>query len=123
MVTELDVLVRARYPLIAVETFEEQRFRRIAGVLALLERHRHKGLYWWSRTAGLRQLTGPGCGPTERPIAGTDDPGAVLEHIAEAERGLFVLADYAPYLVPYGQEQPDLVRRLRELAWAVKGGR
>jgi hypothetical protein len=120
VVTELDVLVRARYPLIAVETFEELRFRRVMGAMAGLERHRHKGLYWWSRTAGLRQLSGPGLGPSERAIPGTEDPVSVLEHVAEAEQGLFVLADYAPYLQPFGQDDPLLVRRLRELAWQIR---
>src|SRR5262245_25355646 len=119
-VAELDVLIRARYPLIAVETFEELRFRRVMGAVAGLERHRRKGLYWWSRTAGLCQLAGPGLGPAERPVPGTDDPVSVLEHVAGAERGLFVLADYAPYLQPFGQDDPLLVRRLRELAWQIK---
>ena len=73
-----------------------------------------------NRTLGLRQVAGPGVGPTERPIPDTEDPLSVLEHIAEAERGLYVLADYGPYLAPFGQEEPQLVRRVRELAWAIK---
>jgi hypothetical protein len=117
---ELDVLIRARYPVVVVNTFEELRFRRLLTVVAGSERHRAKGLFWWSRTSGLRQLAGPGVGAAERPVPDTEDPLSVLEHIASAERGLFVLADYAPYLAPFGQEEPQLVRRLRELAWAVK---
>ena len=50
----------------------------------------------------------------------TEDPLSVLEHIAEAERGLYVLCDFGPYLAPFGQEEPLLVRRLRELAWTIK---
>jgi hypothetical protein len=50
----------------------------------------------------------------------TEDPLSILEHIAAAERGLYVLADYGAYLAPFGQEEPQLVRRLRELAWAIK---
>ena len=53
-------------------------------------------------------------------IPDTEDPLSVLDHIAQAERGLYVLADYGPYLAPYGQEEPQLVRRVRELAWAIK---
>lgn len=120
LVRELDVLIRARYPLIAVNTFEEGRFRRLMGAVAQLERHRPKGLYVWSRTQGLRQVAGPTVGTTERAIAATEDPLSVLEHIAEAERGLYVLADFGAYLAPFGQEEPLLVRRLRELAWAIK---
>src|SRR5438067_9778148 len=87
LVCELDVLIRARYPLVAVSTFEEVRFRRVMLAVAQLERHRPKGLAVWSRTQGLRQV---GLGPSERPIPDTDDPLSVLEHVAQAERGLFV---------------------------------
>ncbi len=48
LVRELDVLIRARYPLIAVSTFEEVRFRRLMSAVANLERHRAKGLFLWS---------------------------------------------------------------------------
>src|SRR5579885_334772 len=93
LVAELDVLIRARYPLIAVSTFEELRFRRIMQAVAQLERHAPKGLFLWSRTQGLRQ-TG---GPEDRVLTGFQDTLSVLEHIAQAERGLFLLADYGEY--------------------------
>lgn len=120
LVRELDVLIRARYPLIAVSTFEELRFQRLMLTVAQLERHRAKGLYCWSRVQGLRQIAGPGLGPAGRMIPDTLDPFSVLEHIAQAERGLYILGDLGPYLAPFGQEEPQLVRRLRELAWAIK---
>jgi AAA+ superfamily predicted ATPase len=120
LVRELDVLIRARYPLIAVSTFEEQRFQRLMGAVSQLDRHKAKGLYRWSRTGGLRQLAGPRVGPNDRPIPDTEDPFSVLDHIAAAEQGLYVLCDYGPYLAPFGNEEPHLVRRLRELAWAIK---
>ena len=74
LVRELDVLIRARYPLIAVSTFEEQRFRRLMAAVAHLERHAPKGLYAWSRTSGLHQLSGPGIGASERVFPSTEDP-------------------------------------------------
>ncbi len=120
LVRELDILIRARYPLIAVNTFEEVRFRHLMTAVTELERHRPKGLFLWSRTHGLRQVAGSGTGLTERTIPDTDDPLSVLDHISSADRGLYVLCDYAPYLAPFGQEEPLLVRRLRELAWAIK---
>src|SRR5712692_2967756 len=83
LVRELDILIRARYPLISVSTFEEGRFRRLMEAVAQLERHRSKGLYVWSRTRSLRQVAGPNLGPADRPILGTEDPISVLEHIAE----------------------------------------
>jgi hypothetical protein len=120
LVRELDVYIRARYPLVAVTTHEETRLCRLMGAVAQLERHRAKGLYLWSRTRGLRQVAGPGVGPSGRAIAGTEDPLSVLEHVEQADRGLYVLADFGPYLAPYGQPEPLLGRRLRELAWAIK---
>lgn len=120
LVRQIDILIRARYPLVAVSTFEELRFRRLMLAVARLDRHKAKGLFWWSRTQGLRQIAGPGYSLSERPISDTEDPLSILEHLAQAERGLYVLADYGAYLAPFGQEEPQLVRRLRELAWAIK---
>ena len=60
LVRELDVLIRARYPLLSVATFEEGRFRRLMAAVARLERHKPKGLFIWSRTQGLRQVAGAG---------------------------------------------------------------
>lgn len=120
LVRELDILIRARYPLIAVTTFEEVRFRRLMLAVAGMDRHKPKGLYWWSRVTGLRQVAGPGLGIADRAVPDTEDPVSVLDHIAQAERGLYVLADYGPFLAPFGQEEPGLVRRLRELAWSIK---
>lgn len=57
---------------------------------------------------------------SERALPGTVDPLSVLEHIEQAERGLCVLADFGPYLAPFGQPEPLLVRRLRARAWAIK---
>ncbi len=120
LVRELDILIRARYPLLAVTTFEEIRFRRLMAAVAATERHTAKGLFLWTRTSGLRQVAGPGIGVSDRPISDTEDPLSVLEHIAAADRGLYVLADFGPYLAPFGQAEPLLVRRLRELAWSIK---
>jgi hypothetical protein len=121
LITGLDEYIRARFGLIAVQTFEEQRFLRLMDGLVHDARHAAKGLYVWSRTRGLRLVGGPGAGPQPKPIAGRDDPTAVLEYVEQAERGLFVLCDFAPYLVGYGTPDPVMVRRLRDLAWDIRG--
>ena len=123
IVTELDVLIRARYPLIAINTAEEARFHRIIQAVAQLKCHRgkNKGLFVWSRTTGLRQIAGSELkGGKEVSVPDTQDATSVLEYIGQQKKGLFVLCDYSPYLAPYGQEDPQLVRRLRELAWRIK---
>src|SRR5579864_3163625 len=108
IVRELDILIRARYSLISVATFEETRFRRLMEAVSQLERHRPKGLFVWTRTQGLRQVPGPNQGLTDRLVPGTEDPASVLDHIAEQERGLFVMCDYGPHLAPDGLADPVL---------------
>jgi AAA+ superfamily predicted ATPase len=120
LILSLDEYIRARYGLLAVQTFEEERFLRFMRGVAEHERHRAKGLYAWSRTRGLRLLAGPGVGPDPRLIPNREDALSVIEYIEEAEQGLYVLADFAPYVLEYGAPKPELVRRLRELAWTIR---
>lgn len=126
LVTDLDVLVRARYPLIAANTYEEGRFRRVVTAVTNLKAHKEKEkpLYVWSRTQGFRLLLGKELQDAERRknpiVSDTQDPLSALEFIAKQDKGLFVLCDYGPFLAPYGQEDALLVRRLRELAWEIK---
>jgi AAA+ superfamily predicted ATPase len=120
LILSLDEYIRARYGLLAVQTFEEERFLRFMRGVADHERHRAKGLYVWSRTRGLRLITGPGVGTEPRVIPNRDDALSVIEYIEEAEQGLYVLSDFAPYLLEYGAPKPELVRRLRELAWTIR---
>src|SRR6266545_3688597 len=120
LVLGLDEYIRARYGLIAVLTFEEERFLRFMQGVANHERHRVKGLFIWSRTRGLRQTAGPGLGAGLKEIPNRQDAVSMLEHIEQAERGIFVLCDFYPYLLEYGAPKPELVRRLRELAWSIR---
>src|SRR5437764_1554656 len=120
LIVSLDGYIRARYGLLAVQTFEEERCLRFMRGVADHERHRAKGLYTWSRTRGLRLIAGPGVGTEPRVIANREDALPLIEYIEEAEQGLYVLSDFAPYLMEYGAPKPELVRRLRELAWAIR---
>lgn len=119
---ELDVRIRARYPLIAINTYEEDRVRDALIDLVMTERHKEKPLYFWSRPAGLRKVADPqeGLLPEPAAVPDTDDPESVLSFISEQRTGIFLMCDYAPYISPYGQEDAMLVRRLREIAWRLK---
>ena len=119
---ELDVLIRARYPLIAINTYEEDRVRESLKDLVFKEKHKEKPLYFWSRPAGLQKIVDPQEGVLQNPVGvgDTDDPEGVLSFIAEQKTGIFLLCDYAPFITPYGQEDPALVRHLREIAWKLK---
>ncbi len=119
---ELDVRIRARYPLIAINTYEEDRVREALIDLVFQDRHKEKPLYFWSRPTGLQKVVDPKDGLEQKPttVGDTEDPESVLGFIGEQKTGIFLLCDYAPYISPYGQEDPMLVRRLREIAWKLK---
>ena len=119
---ELDVLIRARYPLVAINTYEEDRVRECLKDLVFKEKHKEKPLFYWSRPNGLQKIVDPQEGVLQHPqaVGDTDDPESVLSWIGEQKTGIFLLCDYAPYITPYGQEDAVLVRRLREIAWKLK---
>ena len=124
LLQELDTLIRARYTLLAVGTYEEERLKEILLELVTLEKHRDKPLYFWSRTTGITKIVDEKTNgkplKETKTIQETEDPMSALEFIAKQETGIFLLCDFAPYIAPYGQEDPVLVRLLREVAWKLK---
>jgi hypothetical protein len=124
LLQELDTLIRARYTLLAVNTYEEERLKEILLELLTLEKHREKPLYFWSRTNGIVKIVDENAKGVPlkeaKTITETQDPLSALEYIAKQETGIFLLCDFAPYIAPYGQEDPVLVRLLREVAWKLK---
>ncbi|HEX9402090.1 MAG TPA: AAA family ATPase [Anaeromyxobacter sp.] len=109
-VQELDVLIRARYPLVYLVTSEEQRLDAILEQLA--ETH-GKALLGWSIVAGFKRLGGA---KTAAAPEGTKEPLAAIAAIHEiSEPALVVLKDFHPYLA-----DPAVVRAVRELSHALK---
>ncbi|HEU4799703.1 MAG TPA: hypothetical protein VFS94_03645, partial [Gemmatimonadales bacterium] len=91
LVRELDVLIRARYPLIAVSTFEELRFQRLMLAVAQLE-----------RTHPVRLGQRPGIGVTE-----VDD---VAEHLIErAGIPLLLAGRLADEVFQFGDQRLELL--------------
>jgi hypothetical protein len=104
---ELDVYVRARYPLLWVVTPEEK--RALAEIEALAKEQRKRMLVW-SGTTGLGNPAKPG-----QVDAGKRDPIGLLSAILDdPEAGLWVICDFHPYL-----RDLNVVRRLREVAFAL----
>ena len=124
LLAELDTLIRARYTLLAVNTYEEERLKECLLELMSFEKHREKPLYFWSRTNGIVKIIDENAGglPLKevKVVPETQDPISALEFIAGQQTGIFLLCDFAPYIAPYGQEDPVLVRLLREVAWKLK---
>ncbi|MFT3709920.1 MAG: AAA family ATPase [Archangium sp.] len=107
---EVDTLIRARYPLLYLVTFEEQRVDALLGDVA---RAHGKELVEWSATRGLRTFTGAHRGT---PIEDTAEPLRGLMHIGKLPNpSLVLLKDFHRYL-----DEPVVVRALRELGNALK---
>ncbi len=103
---ELDVLVRARYPIVFLVTWEETRAARMLTDLAA---NRGKQIYFWTVTTGITE--GPGAGDPA-----TRDPQAALEFVAQTRRpALFVLKDFHPFM-----QDARIIRRLRDLVQDLK---
>lgn len=87
---DLKVILRSRFPLVVIESFEEPR------VLALLERVANledQPLFVWTATEGLRRR-----GRNET-VPETRKPPALLHHLySTAQNGVFALLDFHPYL-------------------------
>jgi len=108
-VSELDTLIRARYPLVYLVSWEEAR---LDAILEELASEHGKSLVTWSVTRGLRR-TG---GARGAPVDGGKDPVEMLGQIERLpDPSLVVLKDFHPFL-----GDPTVVRALRELAQGLK---
>jgi len=113
---ETDVLIRARYPLIYVISWEESRVVSALGELALRQ---DKRPFVWTQTMGLQ----PGAAtiPPEGPDEDTLDPLNVLEVIrTSAEPAVYVLKDFHPFLSPNYANSSAVVRKLRDLTRSLQ---
>src|SRR3954468_15618265 len=108
-VSDLDTLIRARYPLIYLVSWEEQR---LDAILQDVAQNHGKALLTWSVTRGLRRVGA-------RTVAVNDasrDPIEALRAIGKlTDASLVVLKDFHPYL-----DNPAVVRALRELGQDLK---
>ena len=103
---ELETLIRARYPIIYVVSWEEQRVEDALREIAL---RRGKQLYAWTITQGFG-------GPGGQRDAQTRDALAALDYVIRAEdQAIFVLKDFHSFISDY-----NVIRRLRDLTLALK---
>ena len=111
---ELEVLIRARYPLIYVISWEEQRvLAQVSKIASKLD----KNVFEWSINTGLVPA-GTSIQSQKHRDSATQDPlvalGNVIEHVDPA---LYVFKDFHPFLK--GQNM-SVIRRLREVAASLK---
>lgn len=119
-VQELNILTRAKYPILYLVSWEE---RRIEDLLRQVAAERRKKLYGWTLTDGifaLDLLQAPPLDPATR------NPLYALDFIAQSqEAAIFVLKDFHPFLDERGghPDQPIIVRKIRDILNQLKESR
>jgi SpoVK/Ycf46/Vps4 family AAA+-type ATPase len=113
---EIDVLIRARYPLIYVVSWEE---RRVVTSLADLAARQEKTLHVWTETMGIQPggaVVAPS-GPDEQTL----DPVAALDFVRTTRTpSVFVLKDFHYFISPGYAHSSAVVRKLRDLSQALR---
>ncbi|MBN2735382.1 MAG: AAA family ATPase [Spirochaetales bacterium] len=103
---KIEILVRARYPLIYVISSEEQR---VIETIRHISSERQKRYFVWSITKGLECDDGS-C------IADLREPLKMLEYLIESKNnGLYILKDFHPYLNDH-----VVIRKLRDVNKELK---
>ena len=111
---EVETLIRARYPILYVQSSEEARLQ---SVIAEIAQRRQKQLYEWSCSSGLLpngqsiQSSKAKNSPTREPLPALD---FVVEH---AEPAIFVFKDLHPFL---SRTNHTVIRRLKDIALHLK---
>ena len=108
----LEVLIRARYPLIYVVSWEEQRvMTELLGVAAVL----NKRVFDWSIVQGIARYRAGLTGPVEGK-KGTKDPIVALREVFEtSEPSIFVFRDFHNFMT-----DPHVKRTLRDLGAVLR---
>jgi len=108
--SEIEVLIRARYPLIYVISWEEQRLlKHVVRIGSRLG----KSVFEWSLTTGLVPA-GTSVQSQKHKDSATQDPLVALDNVIEhVEPALYVFKDFHPFLK--GQNM-SVIRRLREVS-------
>ncbi len=103
---ELETLIRARYPIIYIVSWEE---KRVEDALRAIAQARGKKIYFWTITQGMvLKSTGQD--------NATRDPMNALNFVMDSnDQALFVLKDYHPFITDV-----TITRRLRDLTVALK---
>jgi ATPase family associated with various cellular activities (AAA) len=111
---EIEILIRARYPILYVVSSEELR---VQGVLMEIAQRRPKKVFEWSVTTGLV--------PAETSIqvqkhrnAPTKDPLLALDQVIDqVEPAIFIFKDFHPFLT---KSNHAVIRKLKEIAQHLK---
>lgn len=111
---EVEVLIRARYPLIYLQTSEEGR---VIPMVAAIAARRGKKLFEWSYSTGI-VLSGTSIQSQKNRNAATRDPVAALDQVLDqVEPAIFLFKDFHPFLA---KSNFAVIRKLKEIALHLK---
>lgn len=111
-IKELEVLIRARYPILYIVSWEEQR---IEELLIDIASRREKKVLSWSASRGLTS-SAKALESTRAGDEASKDPLTALDQVMEyVEPAIFIFKDFHPYM-----QEPGVVRKLRDLAFHLK---
>ena len=106
VIRQLDNLIQARYPIVYLVTWEEERALRLALKIA---RRQHKNLAVWTTTDGMRTVE-VASGLKSLRDKGRKPLEALNAVLQDGQPCIYVLRDFHPYL-----DDPVVVRHLRDL--------
>lgn len=109
---EIDVLIRARYPIIYVTTWEEERVERCLREIAA---RRKKNLFVWTITQGIVK-SGSEPNRAKGSSGSTCDPVAALDAVvAQLEPAIYLFKDFHSFTEDH-RANLAVIRRLRDVA-------
>ncbi|HYG35537.1 MAG TPA: AAA family ATPase [Clostridia bacterium] len=112
--TELETLIRARYPILYIVTSEELRVHNLVVEVA---RKRQKKVFEWSCSTGVVPA-GSSIQSQKQRSAPTREPLAALDYVIDqVEPALFVFKDFHPFLA---RNNYAVIRKLKEIALHLK---
>ena len=112
--SELEILIRARYPILYIVSNEELR---VQGVVEEIAKKRQKKLFEWSCTTGIVPC-GTSIQSQKARSAPTKDPLAALDQVIEmVEPAVFIFKDFHPFLT---KSNFAVVRKLKDIALHLK---
>jgi SpoVK/Ycf46/Vps4 family AAA+-type ATPase len=111
---EVETLIRARYPIIYITTWEEAR---VVAEITRVAAQREKRVFEWSITTGLVPA-GTSLQSEKHRDAATKDPLTALDTvISDVEPAIYVFKDFHHFLT---KTNVTVIRRLREIAQSLK---
>jgi hypothetical protein len=115
--TEIEILIRARYPILYVITSEEMRVQR---VLVEIAAGRQKKVFEWTCSSGVVPA-GASIQSQKGRNPATKDPLAALDLVIDqVEPAIFLFKDFHPFLT---RSNFAVIRRLKDIALHLKNSR